>query len=277
MIFTGKGGKSGSWEIRAVQLGNAMGAQVIPWVSVGQCRQADLVVAVKRIPEPVLENIKSSRVKWFWDVLDIWRQPYSNGMPKEWHVAEVRLEAEKLKPTAVVYPNEQMMADVGYPGFVLHHHARPGQSRNPIRKAVEVVGYEGRSHYLDEWLPVLQRSCERRGWRFVVNPAQLADLDIVVALRGGQYDGWACRNWKSGVKLVNARATGTPFVGFPECGYKECASGGERWVTTPEELETALDSLTPYRARKEASDRMFTTDYDLPRMAQWYSEALSRF
>ncbi len=78
------------------------------------------------------------------------------------------------------------------------------QELNPIREKVAKVGYEGAPLYLGQWREAIETECRRRGWQFVTNPRQLSDLDIVVSLRGGKYDGYQPRAWKSNIKLANA-------------------------------------------------------------------------
>jgi hypothetical protein len=77
----------------------------------------------------------------------------------------------------------------------------------------------------------------------VVNPAELADLDIVLAVRGGEFDGYATRNWKSCVKLSNAVGSLTPIICLPESGYQEIAPNGVVWVDKPEWLKNCFDFL----------------------------------
>jgi hypothetical protein len=143
---------------------------------------------------------------------------------------------------------------------------------NPIREKVKTVGYEGGENYLGSWRPWLEAECTRRGWRFVVNPQELADVDIVVAVR--EFTGYAARKWKSGVKLANAQGSKTPCVLMREAGYLETASGGERWADTKEEFVAAFDELTSVEARREAAGKLYGPTLDA--VADTYKRWLER-
>jgi hypothetical protein len=254
VLFTGRG-TSGSWQIRAVQIGRAIGADVLP--DARDVAAYDLTVLVKRSAAGQIERIHRAGVPLVWDVVDAWPQPdgnnWSEGECKAWLAGQVK----QLRPVAIVVATAAMAADCagfGVPVLHLPHHARPAQRLNPIRERVEVVGYEGGEQYLGAWRSQLETECMRRGWRFVVNPTQLADLDIVVALR--QADGYAPRNWKSNVKAANAQATGTPMVANREQGYVETDNGALFWAGDAEGLAHALDALTPADVRRAASRRL---------------------
>lgn len=251
ILFTGKGGSAGSWKIRGEQMGRALGATVKPLATVHDLRACDVVVVVKRTPAQLVAALRASGKPWVFDVVDCYPQPASSAWSRQQAIQWVRDHIAALNPSGVIWPNQRMADDctMDLPGIVLYHHHRPGIAQNPIRERVEVVGYEGEPNYLEEWLPVLQSECARRGWRFEANPNQLADLDIVVALRGGRWDGYASRHWKSNVKLANAHGSGTAFVGQPESGYLETAAGGERWANNPAHIAAAFDSLAPLSAR----------------------------
>jgi len=268
LLFTGRGGQAGSWAIRGEQLGHACKGKVKPLATRTDVEAADVTVVVKRVSEPLLLALAGR--PWVYDIVDAYPQPesarWTQGEAVEWasrHIA-------KLNPTAVLWPNQRMRDDCddGRPGMVLKHHHRPGIKRNPVRKEVQAIGYEGASAYLDGWIPAIERECKRRGWKFVVNPAHLADLDIVLALRGGQWDGYAARNWKSNVKLANAHGSGTPFVGQRECGYMETASGAEYWADEPKDLAVCFDRLEHVSAREQVSDRFVAKAYTLEQAAK---------
>lgn len=256
LLITGRG-TSGSWQCRGVQLGAAAGALVTNAPTLAECKAADVIVVVKRIPPDVLATIRKSGTPWVFDAVDFYPQPacssWSQGEAIEW----VRKQLHRLDPAGVIWPNQRMQQDCGdgWRGFVLPHHHRPGIARNPIRERVEVVGYEGAERYIEAWRPQIEHECRRRGWRFVANPERLADLDIVLALRCGQWDGYATRHWKSNVKLANAHGSGTPFVGQRDCGYAEMASGAEYWTETAAGLSVCFEWLGSQSTREQIADR----------------------
>ena len=251
LLVTGKGG-AGSWLVRGEQLGAAMGATVRQQVR--DARGFDLAVVVKRTPPAVMEAIRGMR--WVWDIVDAYPQPESYDWSRSEAVAWVRTRLRELRPDAVIWPNIRMREDCDtgmIPGMVLPHHHRPGIEVNPIREQVRVVGYEGAEAYLGRLRPSIEAECARRGWQFVVNPRRLADLDIVLAMRGR--GGYVSRHWKSNVKLANAHGSGTPFVGARESGYLETASGAEYWADDARGLATAFDWLGPREARQSVHTR----------------------
>lgn len=248
ILFTGRG-TSGSWQIRGVQLGAALGADVQPMVSK---TSADVVVAVKRIPDPLLAAIRGSYV--VWDVVDAWPQPRGNDWSAELCQAWLDSEFARIKPNAIIAATNKMADDCarfGVPVLWLPHHHRPGIEANPIREKIQTIGYEGAENYMAPWLPVIEADCRKIGAKFVINPRQLADLDVVLALRGST--GYAPRNWKSGVKLANAQGSGTPWIGCREIGYTETAAGGEKWADTDRELVKSIADLKDVDTRRNIS------------------------
>ena len=248
LLVTGRPTK-GSWPIRGVQLGGAIGAHVEE--NINKVNGFDAAIIVKRPRLDLLERLRQRGVPVIWDIVDSWPQPVGNEWTHEQCVAWLRNEFETVQPKAIVAATEQMAEDCkdfGVPVLALPHHHRPGIKRNPIRERVRTVGYEGGEQYLGWWAPALTKACASRGWTFVVNPEHLADVDIVVAVR--HHQGYAAKSWKSAVKLANAQGSGTPCVANRECGYFETRCGGERWATDENGMQQALDYLTPCEARQ---------------------------
>jgi hypothetical protein len=250
ILVTGKGGKSGSWQMRGEQLGAALGADIKPMTGP---TDHDVTVVVKRTPPEVIAKLNGR--KWAWDIVDAFPQPVAYRWDKADAVAWVRSKIKALSATAIIWPNQRMRddCDTGLPGLVLPHHHRIGIKANPIREKVSKVGYEGSPAYLGKWTDMVNEECKKRGCEFVVNPSSLSDLDIVVAFRDNP--GYVGRHWKSAIKLQNAHASGTPFVGSPETGYLENASGAEYWAETPAQLAMSFDWLVDQGARETISDR----------------------
>lgn len=268
ILVTGSG-TSGSWEVRGEQLGRALGAVVQPRATLEDLRVADVVLVVKRCSPELLTTLRLAGRPWVYDIVDAYPQPVSSAWTPAQALAWLRTLVDDLRPNAVVWPTERMRADYGGGGKVVPHHHRPGLLRNPIRERIERVGYEGSPRYLDGGLAGdLAEQCRRRGAQFILNPAQLADVDVVVALRSARWNGYATRHWKSGVKLANAHASGTPFIGAGECGYVEAAVGGECWAETPEEVGAALDALAPRAARLAISERFAEASFSVEQAAE---------
>lgn len=272
MIITGKG-KSGSWQIRGVQLGASMGMRVIPNVT-EQVKEP--AILVKRPTDEILHALRD--VPIIWDVVDSWPQPHGNMWEKSECLAWAREMVRKIRPAAIVAATQAMANDfvafAGVPVKWIPHHGRPGIEINPIRRDVRVVGYEGGDNYVSRWGAVLHKECESRGWRFVhaSGPHALASFDIVVALRDQeQHGGYAPRHWKSAVKLANAHASGTPFIGNRERGYMETSSGFEYWADNKQQLSTALDWMERYETRSEIHNQFLKSAITLESVAKEYS------
>ena len=92
-----------------------------------------------------------------------------------------------------------------------------------------------------------------------------------MAFRDGQWDGWACRAWKSGVKLVNAIAAGRPVLTQASAARREIQPPGSL-VERPDDLELALDIWTPKWARENAYEecRVLAPRYWLDVVAEQY-------
>ena len=252
ILFTGRG-SSGSWTVRGQQLGIASGGIPKPKASIEDCSAADVIVAVKRVDEVLLHNIRKSGKPWLFDAVDFYPQPTCSTWSKEQAIRWVRGQIKRMRPDAVIWPNHQMMTDCGSDGdWVIYHHANPNIVPKPVREQVKVVGYQGSPPYIGGWLAAITDECQRRGWEFRMNPDDFADLDIVLAIRDENYAGYAQTHWKSNVKLANAQAAGRPLIATPECGYTETDfADGVIPVTSAEHIRHAFDfaEMLPLRKR----------------------------
>lgn len=269
ILVTGRS-SSGSWRIRGEQLGAAIGAHVE--LNANNPKGFDLAIVVKRPRIDVLARLAQRGVPWVWDIVDAYPQPDGNEWGREQCMSWLRAEVANTKPRAIVAATEAMAADCAefkLPVLTLPHHARPGLARNPIRAVVKTVGYEGGENYLGIWRERLERECAARGWRFVVNPASLADLDIVVAVRA--QTGYAPRHWKSNVKAANAQGSGTPCILNRERGYLERTNGTAYfWADSEVEMKQRLDALTPHDVRAAYSRELLSATPRLDVIAQSY-------
>jgi len=268
VLVTGRG-TGGSWTIRGQQLGEALGATIDP--NANSVKGFDLAIVVKRPRADLLERLRHRGTPIVWDMVDFWPQPEGNNWERDVLMGWLRDEVNRVQPAALVAATKAMAKDCvefNVPVLYLPHHARPDQLRNPIRKLVQAVGYEGGPQYVAKWGPVLEEQCRRRGWRFVINPSSLDTLDIVVAVRDQK--GYAPRNWKSNVKLANAQSTGTPCVLAREQGYLEAACGAEEWADTVEELNDAFDKLLEQNTRQIVQRHLISAAPTIEGMATRY-------
>jgi hypothetical protein len=238
------GGGPGSWAIRGGQLGGALGARVVAHPSSGDYSWADVIVLVKRAISQFRDQAVQTGKPVVWDALDFWQQPTQNGLAVSDAIALARRLAGH--GVTILGATQAMAAALG--GHYLPHHAWPGLTPAPARASVKVVAYQGAAHYLGRWQGWLTKACADRGWQFVVNPRDLREADLLVAFRDGEWDGAICREWKSGVKAVNAIAAGRPLLTQDGAAVREIAPEGAI-VETPEALGPALDDWADYGRR----------------------------
>ncbi len=180
---------------------------------------------------------------------------------------------QAIKPTLTICATEAMAAACD--GVYLPHHSRPGLTSAPVREDVTTVAYEGNPSYLGRWHGWVADACAKRGWAFVMNPASLADADVVVAFRDGPWDGWICREWKSGVKVVNAIAAGRPLISQDCAAVRELQPIGEV-IESPDQLSAALDKWTPRPVRQFVATKSAAKAslYSLSAVAEGYLSLL---
>lgn len=269
-IITGKG-SSGSWQVRGVQLGGAIGADVYP--RSGNFEGYDRVICVKRIPKETVQALKERDRPWVWDIVDAWPQPEGNSWSRKQAIAWLKGEISALQPSAIVFPTSQMLLDSCWigPSLVLPHHAWPKYKPRELRSSVLAIGYEGGMQYLGKWLEPLHRECNRRGWVFSHND-RLETCDIAVALR--DTSGYPCANWKSNCKLANIQALGIPAICSPEKGYIEFGSGKEIFIDSPDQLSDALATLRAEAVRRIVGTVMSMSVPTLKNVSERYMQWL---
>lgn len=223
---------------------------------------ADVVVFVKRVEPRKQRLLRALGKRVVHDIIDDWRQPEDDLRVVDRAGARAVL-GERLRglaADAVIFPSRAMAEDLHDllpPGEVIDHHFRPGLTPAPLRERVQVVAYEGEPRFLGPWHVELDRACRRRGWRFVVNPPELADADIGVAARGAPYGGYLSLRYKSNVKLANLIGAGVPaVVQAGACAYTDQAPGAVLTFSSPGELDARLDALAPLEARRAARERL---------------------
>ncbi len=184
------------------------------------------------------------------------RQPSDNALGEQQSKALLQHYLEDIKP-ALVIGATQAQADASaqfVTSAYLPHHGRPGLMPTPPRSVVQTVAYEGNPAYLGRWHGRLVTACHARGWQFVINPSTLSDADLLVAFRDGPWDGWMCREWKSGVKLVNALAAGRPMLTQASAAVREIPAAPSVIVTQEFGLDDALDLMAPLATRQRIAD-----------------------
>lgn len=275
ILITGKGGKSGSWQIRAEQLGAAMGATVKPMASTADIASNDIVVVVKRTPAALIDAIRRSGKPWVYDVVDGWPQPKTGGMDKPQAIGWLRSTLAGLSPAGVIFGTERMRSDAAFTGrsIVLPHHSWSRYlNRTPqVRDQIQVVGYEGAEHYLGSWRAILERECQARGWQLQIN-GDMTKADIGIALRDG--GGYPAQHWKPGTKLSNLHALGIPAICSHEQGYMSVSCGRELFVSSADDVSKAFDLLQNTSTRKAIALAMRQAALPVEAVASAYKEWL---
>lgn len=234
VLIVGSG--KGSWAMRGVQLGHAIGARLASAPRPADLAWADVVVLVKRAIVQA-DAVHKAGKPLVWDALDFWSQPAQNGL-SEVHARALLVDWQRrYRPTLTIGATQAMAEAAG--GVYLPHHGHQDLSVIDARPCA-VVGYEGSPAYLAGWERPLHEACAARGWRLVINPPDLSAVDVLVALRGGTWDGWMCREWKSGVKYVNAILAGRPVITQATAAFAEIGLPGTV-VTGPSDLDAAFD------------------------------------
>ncbi len=224
---------------------------------------------MKRAIQTFAATAHAHGVPIVWDALDFWQQPAQNGVSEAEALALLQAQIRAYKPVLVIGATEAMALEAN--GVCLPHHGHQCLQPTDAREHCRVVGYEGNERYLGVWAKEMQWACDCRGWSFVVNPPDLSACDILVALRGGIWDGWICRQWKSGVKIVNAILAGRPIV------TQTCAAANDLWPSawradTAVGIEDALDYWAPVARRQAVADecRTLAPAFSLDALARQY-------
>jgi hypothetical protein len=273
ILVTGRNAHSGSFAIRGIQLGEAIGATIKPGATLDACRGADLIVVVKRINGAILEAVRQSGKPWVYDIVDAWRQP--SEWQEEQSVQWLKSRIAMLQPSAMVFGTARMQADSEFKGasLILPHHSWSKYSPNDIRERLKVVGYEGDPTYLGRWESIIRRACDSLGLNFQINgDMRLADIGIALRDSGG----YPARHWKPGTKLSNLHALGIPALCSPEDGYSSVASGAEFWISHEPEVKAALESLTSLEVRQKISATMQASAIRLSDVSETYKAWLSQ-
>jgi hypothetical protein len=259
--------------MRGIQLGAAMGARVTSHPARDDWQWADVAVLVKNHGAAFALEAHAHHVPIVWDALDFWRQPGDNRLTESAARALLESHIRLIKPALVIGATRAMAEACD--GVYLPHHGWDALVPTDPRPEVATVGYDGNGLYLDTWSGVVAKACAARGWRFVVNPADLSQVDILVALRWGIWDGWICRQWKSGVKLVNAICAGRPVITQESAALREVAPD-HSIVETAEDVARALDAWAPFETRRQVvvRARIRAVEFALPTLAQSYRAAV---
>ena len=267
ILFVGSAHGQGSWEVRGRQMAAALTAKATQKPVMADWRWADAVILVKHAIDEWGATAKRCNVPLIWDVLDYWQQPDENERTVEDYRQVIAKRAAQCGIGTLIGATQQMARDIG--GVYIPHHSRPGLKATPPREKARIVAYEGTRKYLGRWLDALESACTERGLGMEINQPSLANADVVVSLRWGKWDGPLCRNWKSGVKYVNALVAGKPVI------TQQCAALSDIdpvGVCVPEldRVGWALDMAVDLRAEAYQVAKQRRLEFSLEAIAAKY-------
>ena len=255
----------GSYQIR----GEQVASQRPEWRASSELseeilRDCEIFCVVKHFKPGWAKTLRERGKTVVLDVVDSWDQPADNLRVRNGRDAR-RLFARKWRRLrfvdAHVFATQAMQDDLqrlSPCSSVIYHHCRPGQSPNPVREIVRTLGYEGAPEYLSRWRDVIERYCAERSLSFEINPASLSELDIGIAARGEEHDGYLPRRYKSNVKLANFYGTGTPcVVQVDQSGCHETDCGVVEFFRDERELRAKLDAMIHDHPRRVAVSKTF--------------------
>lgn len=243
----------GAWQMRGRQMAQVLGARYTSKPQPSDWEWADVIVLVKRAVDRWGAEAMVTGKVLIWDVLDWWKQPEDNQTPVAVLRERVKTIQRRYRIRTVIGATQAMADAIG--GVYIPHHCRIGLMPTPIRAEATTVAYDGSPRYLGSWAGVIEAACQRLGLRFVINPKDLSTADVLVAFRGEEWDGEVCRQWKSGVKYVNAIAAGRPVLTQDVSSFSEINPVGFA-VAEPGEVFEAIRAMTGSRALRElAYDR----------------------
>jgi hypothetical protein len=254
---------SGAWQIRGVQVASARSNwRALRDPTRAEIAAADIVSIIKHADPVVLARIRRAGKPIVHDTVDCWAQPDDEVRVNSAAAAQKLFDGifAPLAPVAgTIFATMRMREDLRHlvsRSAVIHHHARPDIVAAPPRAGFQVLGYEGSERYLGPWAERIEAISAERGLAFVVNPASLGEIDAGIALRGGEWDGYMSRNYKSNVKLVNLQAAGRPaIVARNAAGYLETDGGHAFFVDSEDDIKKALDRLASADLRQRLFER----------------------
>lgn len=263
VCFTSRS-SAGAWHIRGLQIASMRGNwRAINKPSDDDLARADLICLVKKPDPRVIECARQMKKPVVFDIVDSWAQP-EDGL----HCIDVDKARQlfsrawrTINADGYIFPTGRMQEDLGalvQTKVTIYHHFRQNIQVNPVRERVKVIGYEG-ADYLGDWLLRIESACVERGIKFVSNPHNYTDLDIVVLARGGLHGNFLSHRYKSNVKLANAIGSGTPaLVHYAEMSAHDTDCGDVLFFTDqPGSFERQLDKLILDHALRQRINQKF--------------------
>lgn len=279
VCFSGRS-SAGAWQIRGEQIA----AMRTNWEAINKpsnddVKRFDLFCFVKKPDPKIIERVRKTGNPIVFDIVDSWAQPEDGLKYRDAHSARELFGPlwKQVNADGYIFPTKRMHQDLGLlikNGVTIYHHYWPQIQKSPVRETVKIVGYEG-ADYLGEWGALIEKICSDRGIKFVANPKNYTDLDIVVLVRGGEHGSYLAKNYKSNVKLANAYGSGTPVLAHvDEMSAHDTDNGDVLFFTNQMgSFERQLDRLvSDYELRKSIHSNFLATahQFDIRNIAHQF-------
>jgi len=174
-------------------------------------------------------------------------------LPKSGKCFYVSLQADFPHYPLAQFHVVQNRAQVSENSCFIPHWPQPGLvPRNPARKGVSMVAYQGLSDFTDLDAAQLNHDLQPHGIRFeMLGPDRWGDLSEVDLLVGIRSFGTKEYKRKPPSKLINAWHAGVPFIGGWDCAFIQIGTPGEDYlrVCTYDQLLVTLIELKENSAR----------------------------
>lgn len=296
VLFVGKDGPA--WAVRAIPLEERREnwtAKLEP--SRKDIDAADIVVMVKTTHDNVLQIIRELRKPILWDINDIYDVVFRHEDSRQ-RVGKIMAERDLrrivsgvlniYKPDGCIVYNEVMKHDF------LQHISNvfniPPHFRSNLRMKTEEeldfrsALFDGESRYLDDaFFDLIRPAATRVGLESlkVGYQTQIADnADLCFGYRPHNEASWLLTRWKPGIKMINALASGVPFVCQPELSYVEAAP--RHGALFYYDAESLLDALLTCRYASYRTDVVrgapaFRDQFGIDAILALYDEAFRHF
>ena len=262
VLFTSRSG-AGAWKVRGEQIA----ATRTNWWALNKPKpddvnKCDVLCVVKRPDFELIEFAKQKNKIIIYDIVDSWAQP-SDGVKYTNKAGAKKLFLgmwSDIKADGFIFPTWTMSKQLGSLvtlSTTIYHHYLPNIGRNPVRKEVKTIGYEG-GDYLGPWQNLIQKKCKTYNIEFLFNPKTYTDMDIAILARGGDHGSYLSRNYKSNVKLANAYGSGTPvLVHFDEMSAHDTDDGDVLFFTDDKSFERQLKLLMSNHSLRQKISQNF--------------------
>jgi hypothetical protein len=278
---------SGAWQVRGLQISQSRSY----WTAINRpdkedIEKFDIFCFIKKPNLKILDLVKSKNKIAVLDVVDSWAQPGDdlNIFNKDDAADLFRKKWKNLDFDGYIFPTKKMYEDIApYGSFstYIYHHYWPKlyTERNPPRRKVFKIGYQGNEDFMGTFINQINKLCLKYDIKFIVNPDNYCDLDVIILFRDGNRNSFLSTNYKSNIKVTNAYGAGIPMlVNKNEYVAHEVDNGNIYFFYDLLSFEIQLNNLFNYSLRKDIS-KSFVSDskgYNIENIAKIYEYFFKR-